>query len=405
MDRCFLTGGLAFLLLSTLAVLYWMAGPGGETEPAPPPAHETAWRPPAGVSWPVFRGDRAFRGVSDDPLVLPLHRLWEFRTESSVRSSPVIGDGRIFVGSDDGRVYALDLADGSKVWAFDAGAAVEAPPLLVEGGVYVGNEDGTFFALAATDGTLRWKGVTEGKIVGSANWIRDEKENSLKILVGSHDNLLRCYAAETGKEAWRFPTESYINGAPALVRGIAVFGGCDARVYEVDGLAGKEVRSVDAGSYIAASAAVEGDRAYVGHYDNELICIDLVKGTVVWRYAGKGEGAFFASPAVRGDRVVTGCRDGRVHCVRSRDGGVLWTFDTKGDVDASPVIAGDKVVAPSTDGTLYVLSLEDGRRLWSFPVGASILGSPAVAGGMVIVGAEDGKVYAFGPEQSKERRR
>jgi outer membrane protein assembly factor BamB len=397
MNRRILLCAVLLLMLCALGVLFRIAGPAGDPEPGPPLAGEGPRHLPAGVSWPVFRGDRGFRGVSDDPLVLPLDLLWEFRTDASVRSSPVIGGGRVFIGSDDGRLYALNLADGSKIWTYDTGAAVEAPPLLAGDGIFVGNENGAFFGLEAANGEERWVYETEGKIVGSANWIRSKKENSLKILVGSHDNFLRSLSAESGEEEWQFPTESYINGGPALYGGSAVFGGCDSRVYVVDGLSGTQTRAVDAGSYIAGSVAVESDRAYVGHYENELLCIDLVGGAVVWRYAGKDEGAFFASPAVRGDRVVAGCRDGRVHCVRSGDGSVLWTFDTEGDVDGSPVIAGDKVVAPSTDGTLYVLSLDEGRLLWSFPVGARITGSPAVAGGRVLVGAEDGKVYAFGP--------
>ena len=33
-----------------------------------------------------------------------------------VDSSPAIAGGRVFVGSNDGRVYGLDLANGKKVW-------------------------------------------------------------------------------------------------------------------------------------------------------------------------------------------------------------------------------------------------------------------------------------------------
>jgi outer membrane protein assembly factor BamB len=371
------------------------AGGGGEpgvSVPAP------SWNPPEGLSWPIFRGDRGFRGVSDDLLTLPLSLIWEYECGDSIRSSPVIREGKVYVGSDDGFLHAVDLSSGKKAWAYDTGSAVESPPLVVGDGVFVGNENGAFFALNAASGEERWVFETEGKIVGSANWIEIRGREAPCILVGSHDNIMRCFGAATGELIWRFPTQSYINGAPALHEGRIVFGGCDARVYVVDGTTGKEANSVDAGSYIAGSVAVEGDRAYVGHYENELLCIDLVGGEVVWRFAGHDEGPFFSSPAVSGNRVVTGCRDGRIYCVKRKDGAKEWEFSTEGDVDSSPVIGGDKVVAPSTDGTVYVLNLRDGALLWSFPVGAAITGSPAVGGGMILVGAEDGKLYAFGPK-------
>jgi outer membrane protein assembly factor BamB len=38
--------------------------------------------------------------------------LWTFTTRARVDSSPAIAGGRVFVGSNDGRVYGLDLASG-----------------------------------------------------------------------------------------------------------------------------------------------------------------------------------------------------------------------------------------------------------------------------------------------------
>src|SRR5438105_10891838 len=40
---------------------------------------------------------------------------------------PIFVGSRVFVGSNDGRLYELDLATGTKKWEFDTGAAVEFP--------------------------------------------------------------------------------------------------------------------------------------------------------------------------------------------------------------------------------------------------------------------------------------
>ena len=42
---------------------------------------------------------------------------WVFNTEGPVRLAPVYGDGKIFVGSDDGHVYCLDADVGDLKWA------------------------------------------------------------------------------------------------------------------------------------------------------------------------------------------------------------------------------------------------------------------------------------------------
>jgi len=45
-------------------------------------------------------------------------------TRARVDSSPTIAGGRVFVGSNDGRVYGLDLARGKKVWEYEAASPV-----------------------------------------------------------------------------------------------------------------------------------------------------------------------------------------------------------------------------------------------------------------------------------------
>jgi outer membrane protein assembly factor BamB len=60
----------------------------------------------------------------------------------------VCGD-KVVVGSMDGRLHVVRLADGARVWTFDAGAPVSASPAIAAGAVVVGAEDGTVYAFDA----------------------------------------------------------------------------------------------------------------------------------------------------------------------------------------------------------------------------------------------------------------
>jgi outer membrane protein assembly factor BamB len=53
----------------------------------------------------------------------------------------------VFVGSGDGRVYALDASTGVLVWSYATGGAVESSPAVVGSVVYVGSGDGRVYAL------------------------------------------------------------------------------------------------------------------------------------------------------------------------------------------------------------------------------------------------------------------
>ena len=192
---------------------------------AMPPASTNA---AAGAGeWTMFRGDPALTGVAGGTVPEKPALLWNFKTGGPVKSSAVIGGGRVFIGSNDGEVYALDFASGRKIWAFKAGSAVLAPPLLADGTIFVGTSEGMFYAIDAQSGQPLWKHETEGKIVASAS-IASCKGGPLRVLVGSYDFKLYCLAASNGSVAWTYETGNYINGSCAVADGRTVFGGCDA---------------------------------------------------------------------------------------------------------------------------------------------------------------------------------
>jgi len=349
------------------------------------------------ADWPIFRGDAGLSGRSGDTIPDELTLRWSFQTGGEIFSSPVIGSGRIFIGSTDGKVYALRLKDGGKIWEFDAGDDIEASPLLVGKSLYIGSLSGEFFALHVDSGTLNWKYKTEGSIYGSANWTEITGSRESLIFVGSHDNRMYCFEAVSGKLRWTYETDHYINGAPATDGQVIIFGGCDENLHIVNVADGKKLARVGVGSYIPGSAALAGGKAYLGHYGNKLVCIDMEVRKITWEYSHPEHAdSFFSSPAVGKEHVVIGSRDSYLHCVNRDTGKLAWVFRTRDEVDSSPVIAGNRVVVGSTDGRLYMVDLQTGRETWSYEIGAAIIGCPALAGGWIAIGSDDGRVYAFG---------
>lgn len=71
--------------------------------------------------------------------------LWTFATRARVESSPAIAGGRVFVGSNDGRFYVLNLANGAKLWEFNTGAPLSASPAIANGRVVIGSQDGKLY--------------------------------------------------------------------------------------------------------------------------------------------------------------------------------------------------------------------------------------------------------------------
>ena len=348
----------------------------------------------AGDAWPMFRGAPDLRGLAAGTLTPPLRLLWTATTGGPVKSSAAIAAGRVFVGSNDGKLHALALVDGKEIWATALGGPIESSPLVLGDLVCVGSSDGQLYAVAAASGEVRWKYATGDRILGAPIAARLPGGAGEIVVVGSYDAKVHAVDAATGAARWTFDTDNYVNGAPAVAGGRVVFGGCDGKIHALQLADGQPAREIDAGAYIAGSVAVHGDLAWAGHYGNEVICADLATGRIRWAYRGSPE-PYFSSPAVDATRVIIGGRDHQLHCLNRQTGQRRWTFTAKDNIDSSPVICGAAVVFGSDDGRLYLVNLADGRLLWSYEIGKPIDASPAVASGLVVIGGSDGVVYAF----------
>jgi outer membrane protein assembly factor BamB len=73
-------------------------------------------------------------------------------------SSPAVAYGRVYIGSDDKKMYCFDASDGDEIWNISVGANVKSSPVVADETVYFGTNIGgdIVYALNATDGSLRW---------------------------------------------------------------------------------------------------------------------------------------------------------------------------------------------------------------------------------------------------------
>lgn len=67
--------------------------------------------------------------------------------------------GRLFVGSEDGTVYALDSATGCLWWNFRASTTVKTAISIGNHGTtaFFGDTNGNVYALKSADGSVLWK--------------------------------------------------------------------------------------------------------------------------------------------------------------------------------------------------------------------------------------------------------
>ncbi len=112
---------------------------------------------------------------------------WAYQTGGAIHSSPAVVNGVVYVGSDDGNLYALDAASGTRKWAYQTGGAIASSPAVVNGVVYIGSEDHSLYALDAASGTKKWAYQTGGAIHSSPQVVNGV------LYVGSDDGKLYAF--------------------------------------------------------------------------------------------------------------------------------------------------------------------------------------------------------------------
>ena len=86
---------------------------------------------------------------------------WTFKTGWGIDTTPVVSDGKVFVGSNDNNFYALDENNGDLVWFFNCKSAIHSSPAVYGEYVFFGSDDGRIYALNKMNGDLAWSFAPE----------------------------------------------------------------------------------------------------------------------------------------------------------------------------------------------------------------------------------------------------
>lgn len=127
-------------------------------------------RGPSGVlATPVFHGNRVYVAVGQDPekgsgdgdgclnCIDPTKTgdisqsglVWRVEQFERSLSTVAVADGLLYTCDFSGMVYCIDAASGKVCWKHDTQGQIWGSPLLADGKLYVGNEAGVLTVLTA----------------------------------------------------------------------------------------------------------------------------------------------------------------------------------------------------------------------------------------------------------------
>jgi len=368
---------------------------------------------------------------------LKLKWAFGFAGDSSAAVQPTIVDGRVFVGSASGRVYALSLHEGCAYWTFDADTQVRtALAVLREGAsgpsVFFADVAANIYSLDAATGALRWKKKAEdhpvARVTGTPKLVEGRvivPVSSLEELAGADPKYPCCtfrgsviaLDAATGNQVWKTYT---IGETPKPTTknstGTQLYGPSGAAVWSTPTLdVTRRMVYIGTGDSYTQPAAPTSDA---------IMALDLDTGAIKWVSqltsgdawnlacggvdpancpASNGPDVDFGSPPMlvtlpSGERrLVVGQKSGVVHGLDAATGKVLWsTRIGKGGV------LGGVEWGSATDGRIAYVALSDQTMMPREAGGAIVIGQtlvdPALGGGLFALRVTDGtKVWNAAP--------
>ncbi len=197
------------------------------------PATDSVWGTPVVSDGVVYFGDLdgVFHAVSlegDDAGT----EIWNFKAGGAIVAEPLIVDGKIYFGDFSDNFYALDIGTreaggpgsnplGAGEWSFDSDGWFWATPLLNDGVLYVGTLNGKFYALDPDTGTEFWAnpGEVDGQIVGRAAIFEDAGSRTA-VAVPSGTGNIGAFIASNGAELNGFATDAGVKADLLVDNGV-----------------------------------------------------------------------------------------------------------------------------------------------------------------------------------------
>jgi polyvinyl alcohol dehydrogenase (cytochrome) len=359
---------------------------------------------------------------------------------NSVSGQPTIVDGRVFVASASGRVYALDARTGCTFWSFDAQSGISTAISIAEFGAprvlapkkaarsaksgrhqsntnahlevqkrpsaaLFGDDKGTVYAVDAEKGTLLWKTQVEvhplARIQGSPTLYLDR----LYVAVGSSEakaaldpgypcctfrGSLAAIDIADGRVVWK----TYLMADQPLP---AAGGTAGAQQFGPAGAGIDAAPTIDAGRSLVYVATGNSFHPTAQPTADAVVAVNLLDGKVRWAKqlldADGERSGFTSSPILRslasGEQIIlAGQQSGIVYALDpNRAGEILWQTKASraaGAVDWGPAADHHSLYVAlsgpgATAGSLAAIDIKSGAKRWeaSAPTPACSWGAAA----------------------------
>jgi uncharacterized repeat protein (TIGR01451 family) len=216
----------------------------------------------ASGDWPQLGHDPQrtnYTSVQVDP---PYCYTWKWdEVPIASRAQPVVADGRLFIGSMNGLLYARNASTGAPLWSFASQGPIRHSAGVAGSTVVFSSHDGYTYGLNVANGALQWKTYTGPSQTAP---LMDEARGW--VYVASSSGRLTALSLANGAQVWQYDSGAPILTSPAL--------------------------------------SSDGQTVFLGNEDIRAIAVRASDGGELWRTSLQGQSLADRYPVVAADKVI-----------------------------------------------------------------------------------------------------
>lgn len=312
---------------------------------------------------------------------------WKAQTVTT-SGEPVVAQGALYVGADDGTVRAFDATTGQSRWSFTRTVGVSAQLGLdgyvaVDGGaVFVTSDGGAIYALDSATGKQRWL-YTLPATQSHIYTVPVVAGGLVYVAAGGIDGAVYALDAATGKLHWKAAQEGGFDGQPVIVGGALYVGATNSPTFYVyNAQTGAQLWTYDTSSSVISPAAIGPEMVYMCASDSAVYAL-RANHTLAWKFQTGGNAptpliARGAAPTLDGQTLYVGSQGGVVYALDATSGKPRWSVALNSSIDMPPTLLDGTLFVTTEAGDIVALRASDGARVWHTASGGFIIGAPLV---------------------------
>ena len=213
-------------------------------------------------NWSQLGSNPQRTGYSPVQVDPPYCYTWKwYEAPIASRAQPVVANGRLFIGSMDGIIYARDASTGAPLWQHQTDGPIRNTGAVTGNTVLFGSHDGYTYALNAINGSLIWRTYTGPSVTAPLVPFRPDL-----VIVASSNGYLTALLLQSGEIFWQFYADAPILTSPSLSN--------------------------------------DGQIIYFGTEKIQAIAVQISNGTKIWQTQLQGMSLGDRYPVVSGNQVI-----------------------------------------------------------------------------------------------------